>query len=348
MANGNNPPAAGEAQANAGETQAGAEETTATPAPAVLPVGAYRLTPTDRDGKPLWDERENARRAEAAKAKAKALAAKEGNEPDPNAELTYDLAPGDPNDHRATDIFFGVLSETESPPKDQMDLQDAIGQVLATVQRLYLRDNGEQAALFRIYYIRLYRLAQLGLEGVAMPEVSKAALDRVVDDLILAEGPRVKNLHLRSLGKWALWLSVGFSLLYFVVSFAGLEPLLELLRIEQPVARSFMILWIGSFIGVWLSYAIRKTDFKLRDLIVTEDDMLEPGIRLIFAGLLANVIGMVLLVGFVQIKIGSASLDLANDNPTMALLLGMVLGINELLLPKTVATRSRELFDKLQ
>lgn len=277
-----------------------------------LAAGAYKVWPADSDGK----------------------------------LLPIDM-PADPGAHDAVDLYFGVLDQVEAPPKEQMDLQDSIGQVLDTVRKLYLRDNGEQAAPFRLFYVRLFRLAQLGLEGNAVPEAAKAALDRLTDDLLRAEGPRVKNLHLKILAKAAAWLAVVALLAYGVMSFKDLDPVLLTLGINRLVARCFAVLWAGCFIGVWLSYAIRKSTLKLRDLTVAEDDFLEPVTRLVFAGLLANLIALLLLFRVVEIKIGSVALHEFHGNPTVALLLGMLLGVNELLLSNTVTARTRELVDKI-
>lgn len=293
-------------------TVAGKDGANGAPLASPLPIGAYRIWPVDRDGK-----------------------------------LTDLTQPADPAAHEAVDIYFGLLDSTIAPPKDQMDLQDTIGQVLDTVRKLYLRENGEQAAAFRLFYIRLFRAAQLGLEGNAVPDVAKAVLDRLTDDLIRTEGPRVKNLHLKILAISAAKLSAATILLYAVLSFAAMKETLVLLDIDGLVARCFLMLWTGCFIGVWMSYAIRKSALKLRDLTVAEDDFLEPFTRLVFAALLTNFVGLLLLFKVVEVKIGAISLQSFSGQPTVALLLGMVLGVNELLLPATVGTKTRELVDKI-
>ncbi len=258
--------------------------------------------------------------------------------------LKYDP---DPNDHNAVDIFFGVKDSEAAPPKEQMELQDAIGQVLEAIKQLYLHDNGDQSARFRIFYVRLFSLAQLGLEGNAMPEVAAAALERVVDDLIRLEGPRVKNMHLKALGKAAAKLGAGAVAAYLVLRFDGLQNYLAHFKIDGPTASNFMLVWAGCFIGVWLSYAIRKSILKLRDLTVTEEDFLEPTTRLVFAGFLANIVAILLHYGAVKLSIGPLDFNAFSMDPMIAGLLGMVLGVNELLLPTKVGDKTKTLLDKL-
>lgn len=266
---------------------------------------------------------------------------------DAQGHRTVPKYPPDPSDKDAVDISFNLIDSTEAPPKDQMDLQDEIGQVLEAVRKLYLHDNGTQKPPFRLFYVRLFRLAQLGLEGNAVPDVARAALDRVTDDLLRAEGPRVKNMHLKILAKAAAKLGAIALTAYFVLRLAALGEWFTHFQVDPIVTSSFMVVWVGCFIGVWLSYAIRKSVLKLRDLTVGEDDFLEPVTRLVFAGLLANVIALLLLFGVVKIAIGPLSLNAFATNPSIALLLGIFLGVNELLLPSAVAKRSRELIDKL-
>lgn len=297
---------------------------TPAPAGATLTPGAYRVWPTDSDGECVKLE----------------LTKDADGKPVPKD-------PPDPNDHNAVDIFFGLVEATTSPPKDQMDLQDTIGQVLETVKTLYLRDNGEQSAKFRLFYVRLFRLAQLGLEGNAMPDVAKAALERVIDDLIRTEGPRVKNLHLKGLAIAGALLAVVPLIIYVALRLGALATTLSQLGVNAKVTASFMMIWVGCFVGVWLSYALRKGVFKLRDLIVSDDDYLWPITRLVFAGLLSNIIGLLLFYDVIKIAIGPLSLNQFANNPSIALLLGIVLGINELLLPSSVTNKTRDLLDKI-
>lgn len=211
--------------------------------------------------------------------------------------------------------------------------------------------NGRCKPQFRSYYARLFRLAQLGLEGDSVsPEIARSALLAVADNLIEDEAGRVKNEHLRLLGKTALVLSMPFVLLYLVLGFIppdswAAKALLSV-GIQRAVLASFMILWVGCFLGVWLSYGIRTSVPTLADLTTTDVDRLLPAIRLLFAGSLTMILGIMFLLGVIRISLGTYSITDFATNPTLAFLVGYLCGISELLLPATIAKRANDFIGK--
>lgn len=251
----------------------------------------------------------------------------------------------DPSDERAVGVYFGPLPGV-SPPQDQLELQDKLEEALETVRVMYIKD-GVIDRRFRAPYTRLFRAAQLGLEGLALPDVARLALARISHDLIVAEGGRVKNAHLAKLGGYALSMIGVFTLLYVLARAPIFAFYLEHLAVDPDMASSFMMLWAGASGGVWLSYAIRKKTFTLRDLIVTDDDRLLPLTRLVFAGALTMVVGLLFAGGFIDVSVGGRQLSTFAEDPTLALLLGLVCGISELLLPTMVAKRVSDFVDKL-
>ncbi|MBV7258875.1 hypothetical protein [Erythrobacter crassostreae] len=296
-------------------------------APAGAKVGAYGVAPADADGEPIY------------------AGGKDGKPLDGLDKRVLKFV--EPSDRRAVNIYFGLPERDEPPPADQSALHEAIAEVLTTIRRLYISSNGEIAAPFRLLYLRLYRLAQVGLTGKAQPEVAKAALERVIDDLINSEGPKKKNLYLKRLSGAAGRLILFFVALYIFMRYAD-GDFWGKIDVSTAAASSFMVLWIGTSIGVCLSYAIRKAELKLRDLTVAEDDFLEPTARLIFAGALASVLGLLLNLGFVEIKIGDVALTDFAKSPPLALLMGVVLGLNELLLPQSISKRTADIWDKIK
>ncbi|ARO88758.1 hypothetical protein EBAPG3_013820 [Nitrosospira lacus] len=261
-----------------------------------------------------------------------------------------------PMDEKATDIYFGVVNTVpQPPPKDQLELQQDIEKVLRTVQLIYghpVAGSVERCkSQFRSYYMRLFRLAQLGLEGPdASPEISKSALATVSANLIDDEASRVKNGHLVRLGGTAIVLALPFILLYLVMRITppndGLANLLLSFGIERVIFANFMLLWVGCFIGVWLSYGIRTSVFTLTDLTVTDSDRLLPVIRLLFAGSLTMILGIMFMLGVVQISLGNHSLTDFSTSPMLAFLVGTLCGISELLLPTTVGKRASDFINQ--
>lgn len=244
------------------------------------------------------------------------------------------------NDSKAVDFYIGLLTgEKESPPQNQLDLITGIQGVVRAIQTLYQRDDRR----FRMYYARIFSLGCLGLEGEnAQPDIAKLTLASVTADLIDDQAGRVKNDHLRTLGMTAANFAAAFAIAYFVLKYTPPRTLLYLLDIEPDLLANFMLLWIGAMLGVWLSYAIRTTTFTLRDLLITDSDRLVPGIRLFYAGCLTMILGMVLVTGIADIKIGNIELSRIAKDSMLAFLVGTFCGIMELTLPTTVAKRASD------
>ena len=288
--------------------------------------GSYRVWPADRDGEPIGF--------------------KTGQ---PN-QLP------DPTDENAVLIYFGIPANVpQPPPKDQIDLQEEISKVLRTLQLIYHQSSGtidgRRKAQFRTYYVRLFRLAQLGLEGPdVFPEIAKSALSKVTTDLIDDEASRVKNGHLMKLGWTAISLGIPFTLVYVFMQLvpknSKVVVFLQSLGIDQYLFANFMLLWIGCFLGVWLSYGIRTSVFTLQDLTVTDSDRLRPGIRLLFAGCLTMILGIMFMLGVVQLSIGNYSLTDFSSKPMLAFLVGTFCGISELMLPTAVGKRASDFIGK--
>ncbi len=258
-----------------------------------------------------------------------------------------------PSDPAAVDIYFGLDSTApQPPPKEQGELHGELEKVLGVVQRLYLSNAAKPDMKFRRYYVRLFRLAQLGLEGADVStEIAKIALDTVTRDLLDDEGGRVKNNHLRELGRAALEFSVPFVVLYIGLSLAGSTEvcsLLAKLQIDPRIAANFMLLWVGCFLGVWLSYGIRTVTVTLDDLINTDSDRLLPRVRLVFAGSLTMVVGLLFIVGAIEVKLGTFVVTKIASSAPLAFLVGALCGISETSLPGVASKRAANFIGSLK
>ncbi|WBS04960.1 hypothetical protein OU994_12095 [Pseudoduganella sp. SL102] len=244
----------------------------------------------------------------------------------------------------AVELFIGLPDDAGPPPKEQVELLIEIEKLLRVVQSLYRSGPRPRPEAFRIYYVKLFYLAQLGLEGPnAVPDIARSALAVTAMDLIDDEAGNIKNAYLKRLGLHTVILSVPFLALY-CVAFAWqgewLTSSFALLRIDRPLLASFCMLWVGCFHGVWLSYGIRKAKIGIADLTAREEDRMQPLVRLLFAGLLTFAIGLMVTSGVVDIEIGSISLTRIIDTPTFAYLVGMCFGIAELALPASIGNKA--------
>lgn len=254
------------------------------------------------------------------------------------------LSAGDP---AAVDIFFEMNVTLANPPQDQLDLKRDVERVLHAITRLFLDEKYKREERFRPYYVQLVNLAALGLAGPnASPELAKRALENITAELIDTEGPAIKNGHLGRLTKVGLCLAIGPLVLYVLLSLYGQQPdvaaFLRRLSVDPQQLSSFMILWVGCFVGVVLSYGSRTTTMTLHDLIVTDADYLSPLTRHLFAGTLTMMLGILLGLGIFEIKITGLSSKQLIADPTIAFLIGSFCGLSELVLPGAVSKRAGE------
>lgn len=264
----------------------------------------------------------------------------------------------DPARPEAVDIYFGVRSDVPGPiPKDQVDLQDKVQKVLRTVQVLY-RGHDPQSERnrrqFRNYYLRLYRLAQVGLEGESVsPDIAAGALAIATADLIDDEASNVKRKHMCILGEKASTASAGCLAVYVFLRLASaywtpVTHFLTILGIDASLLANFMLLLIGCFVGVWLSYGIRTTTFTLSDLTIMDADRLTPVIRLVFAGILTVILGIIFTIPLVEVTIGQTSVTSIGTYPILAFVVGCFCGISELALPAVVAKRASDFIQNIR
>ena len=258
-----------------------------------------------------------------------------------------------PQDEEATDFYFGMNPEVASPPQDQLDLKRDTERALFAIKKLYITQvssDPPKFALdpkFRPYYVQLIDLARLGLRGPnALPEIAQRALENLAAELIDTEGGAVKNGHLAKLAQIGLLLAAPCLILYVLACLAPdyprLMPLLVKLSIDPRQFGCFMMLWIGCFTGVTLSYGSRTTKMTLEDLIITDADYLYPLTRHLFAGTLTMILGLLLGFGVVEIKLAGVSSRQVLEDPAVAFLIGALCGISELLLPGTVYRKAGE------
>ncbi len=272
----------------------------------------------------------------------------------------------DPSDRQARNLVFDIdLSLSENgPTTTEMALYCELGKLEHTLNELYPASDPASEAKFRPHFVRLFYLSQLVLEGDPTRDsngrkksgnrlsvdAAKAEIASIGEDLINDEAPRIKNGHLRELAKQAGKFLVPFLLAYVVLTlFASSKnseflAYLTRLHIDAGVAANFMLLWVGTLVGVCLSYALRTHEVSVSDLTRTDDDHLSPEIRLLLTGALATLLMLIALIGLGDVTIGGYSISNIDHNPTLAVVLGAIFGISEQKLSKTVLKRVENLF----
>lgn len=242
--------------------------------------------------------------------------------------------------------FFRVFRDTENPndihfqqielvdgeiiPEQQMQLRDEVDNAQTTIRMLFLHEPEK----FEEYFKSLLSLAQLGLVGnSANPSLAIRALVSLKHEILAREGGRIKNQYMKELGKTSLLFGLPVLLLAVIVN-----QYVNDLRTLQ----SFLFLWVGSMAGVWLSFGSRKIELKFDELNILEKDRLNPSIRVIFAGLLTIVIGLLICTKAVVFEFGGLSTNSFLENIEVPLLIGVFCGLSEQVLSNKVAQHASE------
>jgi hypothetical protein len=233
---------------------------------------------------------------------------------------------GDPRD-----IRFQLASETASIPVEQHDLRDDIEQTLTVLRGVY----PDGAPAFAGYFRQLLSLAQTGLVGKnAQPELAKRALANLKRDVTFREAGRIKNAYMRALGLRAVALGVPALLTAYAFHIVAAGHALEAI---------FLTIWGGCMGGCWLSFGARKPTISFEDLQVLEQDRVEPLLRLVFAGLLAETVALLIVTNALDVKVGVLSASLLSTSYKVALLVGVLCGLAEQALPSKLLKRATDL-----
>lgn len=248
------------------------------------------------------------------------------------------------------DIIFERNDELKQVPPEQLKLKAEIDGVLSTLDVIFPQEKSEASEdprippksmtfaqrRFQEYQIRILGFAQIGLQTPADPDSARQVLETLQADVLLREGPRVKNGYIIKLGYAALTIAVVAATGYLIIRRQ------QDFSILMTAYRNGLPLWVGTMIGAWLSFGIRRPKIVFKDLGALEEDMLEPAVRLIFTGLIATTIFFIFVCQMVTVKVGGlSSADIMNHGSS-AFLIGMLLGVSEQALPGALTRRASQ------
>lgn len=242
------------------------------------------------------------------------------------------------------EIIFDVTGELIPIPPQQLKLKAEIEATLTTLQAIFPNVDADEKPKtltapqrrFSAYQTKLVGIAQTGLQTPADPESSRLWLESFQSDVVLQEGPRIKNGYMKSLGIAAAGLAVVAALIYLALR--NNPHVSELLY----AYRNLFVMWVGTMVGAWLSFGIRRPNIRFKDLGAPEDDMVQPLIRLIFTGFVALTIAFIFVCKMVNVNVGGLnSADLLSHGSS-ALLIGMLFGVSEQALPGALARRASQ------
>ncbi len=239
------------------------------------------------------------------------------------------------------DIEFSVPSGA-SVPDAYLNLQTQIEHTSTVLSILFPGEDAWSKERFGLYFTRLKNLAflSLGQDQVALGEM---ALKTFQNDVLMREGGRVKNAYILKLGLWAALFGAAFFGAYLL----SLAP-----NVNKSIEdKTFFLMLLGSMLGTWLSFSIRKPTLSFDDLAGVEKDLLEPQVRLLFVAGLTVVVALILATGMVVVSVGGFKTTFlvsqavggdfnAGIAAMRALLIGCFCGIGEQLLPDVIGRRA--------
>jgi hypothetical protein len=218
------------------------------------------------------------------------------------------------------------------PPVEQQRLLIDLSNTIAVLQNVYaVHSTGFKKAFEQIFY-----LAKVGLEGDnAQPEMATTVLNQLKKEVVDQQAGTVKNNYLRLLGKQSAWLGLIPLLAGMILHFMNRDGLAGH-YIDLPKTANMLILWSGTMLGVWLSFAITKVELDFEDLAILEKDRLEPLLRLLFTGGLAVVFGLLFIKRALVVELGALSSSSVGSDHVVAFLIGVMLGLNERIIGKVL------------
>ncbi len=240
-------------------------------------------------------------------------------------------APG-PDGVRPRYIEFQPVPNAKIPT-EVAALQIEIERTLTTIDMLFPETgkNDANRQKFGIYFDKTAGIAVAGI-GQDQTLFGQLALEALQSEIVLRESGRIKNAYVRRLGFWSAGLALVFAALYIFARYSiGPDWLLP--------KREFLTLLVGSSIGTWLSFSIRKVSLTFAELSVVENDQLDPPIRLLFVAGLTLVVGLIFSTQFATITIGGFHTTFLGSG-SYAVLIGLFCGIGEQTLSGTVGTEA--------
>ncbi len=192
-----------------------------------------------------------------------------------------------------------------------------------------------------IYFSQLISLAKVGLsiENV-QTKLAEKALDKLQDEMLINEGSRVKNDHIKNMGFWALIYAVAMVALGFLLRevSAGQTKFLKFLVGNE--IHPYLFVFAGSMVGAWISCIVKKEVLVFKDLVLIEKDMLKNWLRLIFVGVTSVVFLSFLRVAAIEISIGSVTITNVMKDIEIQVFVGVLAGLLGNKLAKTLSNKA--------
>ncbi len=216
---------------------------------------------------------------------------------------------------------YGVLCELhpkfakDEIPEEQQKLYLEVVRTNSTIKSLkYAKED-----LKFKYFQRLLGIARAGLVGeTAQAQLAMKSMMKLKEEMVLIEGPRIKNEYMKRLGLIAFTFIVILSITAYLLNY-----------FFDNNYEMYCVTFIGALCGTWISYGARQITLKFKHLSLLEEDMMNPFIRLLYMGVCSVILLFFLNTNIIQINIGSIS---SKDIPTsieLQFAIGAICGLIE-------------------
>lgn len=202
----------------------------------------------------------------------------------------------------------------------------------------FSRDENQPSRMLNEYVGKLHGVAQVGLEQ-GQTQFADLGIAQLKREFVIKEGGAIKNTYARSLGAWAVLMSLMLVVLFYSpkIKLGDISPSTEVPLLG--INKNFYLLLAGSCMGTWLSFSIRRVTLAFEDLASLEEDGLDPPLRLLFVIVLTTIIGLIILTGTGEITVGDLKIGKTMDE-NVSLLIGSFCGIAERALSTAISGRA--------
>ena len=248
-------------------------------------------------------------------------------------------------------LISGLPAPEDEASPEKRDLFVAInkaGTVIRTVcQRIHERaekrwwrktDTATRVRAQRLldeYMSKLHGIAVIGLELSYTP-LASAALGELRNEFFAQEAGRIKKNYVRLLGIWA---GAAAFVLFALYASVVKDHVPGEWWFEH---KNFLLAAAGAAIGTWISFSVRQVQFTFDDLVMLEEDSLDPPLRVVFVVGLTLTACLLFWTGAINIEIGNLKTASASfrEAGSIALLIGIFAGLSERALATAISGRA--------
>lgn len=223
------------------------------------------------------------------------------------------------------DIKIHLKNPKESVPIEVFKFITEVRKVKSTIIELF-KSKPEN---IKEHLLSLTGIARVG-SSPTFSQLANMHLKQLKDEIVFRRGYEMKFSYLKWLGVWAILIISLCGLAYYLIM--SLQLLSENTN-GQVYSIHALIMIMGSCVGAWLSFAIRKKEIAFEDLRLLNEDVKNPLMLLLIVILISLCFYLMFITNFLNVKVGnifdtSKFID-TSENKRVALLIGIFFGLSE-------------------